>query len=460
VTLRSKIALALAVLAGLAVLLVATASYVATEQRLRQEVDEGLAQNAARLRALDGRVLLSVCAGQNDPRPRGPLEEIVARGTVVQCVGEGGAVLSTVGAVRLPVDATDEALAVSGSGSRVRSVEVDGDPYRVQTVALPGGGAVQIARGDGESQRVLAALRRQLLAIGVVVIAAGALAGWWIARRATRPLVQLTDAAEEVADTGRLDVELPPAGADEPGRLARSFASMLEALQRSRRQQQQLVQDAGHELRTPLTSLRTNIETLARYPDLPPDARDAVLRDLDTESRELSALVDELVQLATEAWADEELRPVDLEVLVGDVARRAARRSGRTVSVAAVPTTIEGRPRDLARAVGNLVDNALKFSPPDTPVEVRVEAPGRVIVRDHGPGVPVADRERVFERFYRSPDARSLPGSGLGLAIVARSAEAHGGTVHVTDATGGGAEFTLDLPPAPPTPRPASQPPA
>jgi two-component system sensor histidine kinase MprB len=209
------------------------------------------------------------------------------------------------------------------------------------------------------------------------------------------------------------------------------------------------VQDAGHELRTPLTSLRTNVELLQRHHDLPPDTRDAILRDLDSESRELATLVDELVQLATDQWSDEPDQRVALDELVQRLAHRAERRTGRPVPVTVhgAPVWVVGRPRDLARAVGNLIDNAAKFSPEGTPVEVWVQ-PGQVTVRDHGPGVAAEDRPHVFDRFYRSATAKSLPGSGLGLAIVDQTARAHGGSVTVTEHPGGGAVFTLVLPPA------------
>ena len=452
-TLRARIALALGLLAGVAVLAVAVAGYVATDNRLRQEVDQNLQETARRLLGADGRALVALCSPEG-PRGRGPLEDLVARDVVVQCVDSDGDVANTVGSVRLPVDEADLALAAAGRGTRTTTVSgVDGDgdgdePYRVTAVAVPTGGVVQIARRYTETQAVLDGLRTQLLLIGVVVIAGGALAGWWIARRATRPLVELAAAAEEVADTGRLDVDLPPPGRDEPGRLSRSFATMLTALRRSRDQQQQLVQDAGHELRTPLTSLRTNVETLRRHEDLPPETRAAILGDLDSETRELAALVDELVELATDTYADEPVAEVALDEVVDEVVERVRRRTGRVVSVATqdAPVRVMGRRRALARAVGNLVDNAAKFSPADGPIEVEV-GPGRVVVRDHGPGVAAADRSQVFERFYRSPGARSHSGSGLGLAIVEQVATDHGGSVSVANAPDGGAVFTFVLPP-------------
>lgn len=446
-TLRSRIALALGVLAALAAIGVAVVGYVAIETQVRDGIDRDLDERAERFLEGDGRVLAALCLGQGTPRGRGPVDELVGRGTVVQCLGPGGAVLATVGDVALPVDATDEALTTGRRGERTRTVTIDGREYRIETVAVPGGGAVQVARDAEGTRDVLANLRMQFLVIGAAVTLAAVAAGWLIARRATRPLVRLTDAAEQVAETGRLDVELPPPGPDEPGRLSRSFAAMLAALRQSRDQQQQLVQDAGHELRTPLTSLRTNVETLRRHPQLPAESRDAILRDLDSESRELASLVDELVALATDTYADEPDQRVVLDELVARIAHRAARRTGRPVpvTVEGAPVVVVGRPRDLARAVGNLVDNAAKFSPPGTSIEVTV-GPGRVVVRDHGPGVAEADRPRVFDRFYRSPEARAQPGSGLGLAIVDQTARAHGGSVTVADHPGGGAVFTLLLP--------------
>ena len=248
-----------------------------------------------------------------------------------------------------------------------------------------------------------------------------------------------------MAITGRLDVDVPAAGRDEPGRLARSFATMLAALGQSRDQQQQLVQDAGHELRTPLTSLRTNVETLQRYPDLPVETREAILLDLQSETRELGSLVDELVQLATDTWDDEPEEQVSLDQIVERVAERTRRRTGRDVVVVAEAAVMLGRPRELTRAIGNLVDNAAKFSDEPSPVEVAVR-PGVVEVRDHGPGVLPVDQPHVFDRFYRSAEARSKPGSGLGLAIVDQIARNHGGSVRVENADNGGAVFTLIFP--------------
>jgi two-component system sensor histidine kinase MprB len=221
---------------------------------------------------------------------------------------------------------------------------------------------------------------------------------------------------------------------------------MLNALRRSREAQTQLVQDAGHELRTPLTSLRTNISLLRRGDELPPDVRSQVIDDLDTEARELSVLVDELVELATDQRRQERVTEIDLAALVEAVAERVRRRTGRDISVATThPVAMHARPAALDRAVSNLVDNACKFSDPPTVVEVEVD--GTVVtVLDRGIGIPSDDLPRVFDRFYRSVGARSRPGSGLGLAIVSAVAEDHDGRVEVGPRDGGGTRVALVLP--------------
>jgi two-component system sensor histidine kinase MprB len=446
-TLRARLALSMAVLAGVIAIFVAVTTYVSTDNRLRAEVDRYLDSYGQRYQDPDGRQAAITCSPPNarrlPPTIAGGDESV--EGVAFQCVNQAGAVVSSIGVQELPVDARDTAIAATGRGKQIRTADADGKTWRIETVGVSTGGAVQIARDYGETERVLSSLRLGLLLIVLAAVSIGALIGWLVARRATKPLVQLTDAAEEVATTGRLDVDVPPAGKDEPGRLARAFATMLAALGQSREQQQQLVQDAGHELRTPLTSLRTNVETLQRYGDLPVETRQTILADLQTETRELGALVDELVQLATDTYDDEPEESVSIDQIAGRVAERVRRRTGRTVTIDAQPSVIVGRPRELTRAIGNLVDNAAKFSEAPTSVEVVVR-PGSVIVRDHGPGVAAEDQPHVFDRFFRSAAARSKPGSGLGLAIVDQVARNHGGSVIVRNHPDGGAEFTILLP--------------
>ena len=198
-------------------------------------------------------------------------------------------------------------------------------------------------------------------------------------------------------------------------------------------------------MRTPLTSLRTNVSVLRRkFGGLDESSREQLLSDLDSETRELTDLVNELVELATDRRDDELVQPVRLGDPAERAAARARRRTGRTVVVNADDTTIEGRPGALERALQNLIDNACKFAN-DGDVEVTV-AHGRVSVRDHGQGLREADIPHLFDRFYRSVEMRSRPGSGLGLAIVRSVVEAHGGDVFATNAPGGGAIIGFTLP--------------
>jgi two-component system sensor histidine kinase MprB len=293
--------------------------------------------------------------------------------------------------------------------------------------------------------------QRTLLSVSFVIIAA-ALAGWLIGRQVTRRLVRLTEAADDVAVTGRLDVEVPVSGSDETGRLGKAFNGMLGALARSRDQQQQLVQDAGHELRTPLTSLRTNVAVLRRMEDLAPEARQQLVDDLDSETKELTALVNELVELATDRRDDEPAQECGLGALCEQAATRVRRRTGREVTVDSDGTVVSCRPSALDRAIVNLIDNAAKFSPTGA-IEVDVRA-GRLAVSDRGPGIPEDDLAHIFDRFYRSVASRSLPGSGLGLAIVRDIVESHGGSVFAEPRDGGGTTVgfilpTLDTPAVP-----------
>ena len=474
-TLRARLAIALAVLAALSVVAVAAISYAATGQRLRNEVDASLVSAARQLAGPNGQRLPDLCEEIGQPGPlAGPIAGL--QGAVLQCVDASGNVVAYQAPPGVPAGrpGKDVTARVSASDRPKETEAHDGEPrhpgpsdlsalwtqslggqnYRVVAMPLPDGGEVRLGRSLAETDRVLRSVRNQSVLVGLVIIVLAAVAGALIARRTARPVTRLSAAAESIAATGRLDIAVPAGGRVEIGRLARAFASMLAALTRSRDQQQRLVQDAGHELRTPLTSLRANIGTLRRHPDLAGAPREQILSDLDSELRELSSLVDELVALAVDRYDDEPEQTLALDQLAERAADRTRRRSGRGVDVDAEPAAVVARPQALMRAVGNLLDNAVKFSPDAAPIEVTVR-PGIVEVRDHGPGVAVEDLPHVFDRFYRALDARSLPGSGLGLAIVRQIAEDAGGTVHVANHPDGGAVFTLRLPPAPPPPEPA-----
>ena len=284
-----------------------------------------------------------------------------------------------------------------------------------------------------------------LTLVSAVGIALAVGVGFLVARGVIGPVERLTVAAEHVAQTEDFTTAIEIDRTDELGRLAASFNAMLATVQRSQRQQQQLVMDASHEMRTPLTVLRTNIEQLARDTDMPADERARVLADLVDEVDDFSAMVGELVDLATDRVATEHVE-VRLDRVVDQVVARLRRRApGLVVTVDSEPCTVLGDPSSLERACANVLDNARKWSPPAGPVEVTL-AGGRLTVRDHGPGIDAEDLPHVFERFYRAPTARSMPGSGLGLAIVEQVARTHGGTVTISRAPDGGTLVDLQFP--------------
>jgi two-component system, OmpR family, sensor histidine kinase MprB len=294
-----------------------------------------------------------------------------------------------------------------------------------------------------ETDVVLDTIRNQTLVIVVGLSAIAALVGIVIAQQVTRRLVRLTEAATSVATSGDLEVQVPVEGRDETGRLGAAFNGMLASLARSKKSQHQLVQDAGHELRTPLTSLRTNVSVMQRFDELSPTSRQRLLADVESETRELTAMVNELVELATDRRDEEQPSTVELGNVVASIVDRARRRSGREIVVTSDRSPVVVRPQAIERAVSNLIENALKFS--DGPVDVVVHH-GSVRVSDRGPGIAESDLGRLFDRFYRSDAARALPGSGLGLAIVRDMAEAHGGTVTAENRAGGGATIGFQLP--------------
>jgi two-component system sensor histidine kinase MprB len=284
-----------------------------------------------------------------------------------------------------------------------------------------------------------------LVALGGVGVAS--VAGFLVARAALAPVRELSDTAERVRSTRDLTQRIRVEGSDELSSLAATFNAMLESLDEAARLQRRLVQDASHELRTPLTSLRTNIELLAtRDKDLPPEERANMLRDVVEQLGEMTVLIGELTELARGEEHKQAPEEVRLDLVAQDAIRRATRNHPEVPIVAKLdPTTVVGVPASLERAIGNLLDNAAKWSPDGAGIDVRL-ADGELTVRDHGPGITDADRPHVFERFYRATAARGMPGSGLGLAIVRQVAGSHGGTVTAERANGGGARLRLSLP--------------
>ncbi len=449
-SLRWRIALGLALIAALVSAIGATGAYLTTSRQLYTSIDDSL---LARAQSFDGQnggernpdpgfgtrfSQLQGCPPPGAVQPAAAAQVISADGTVHVCI---------VGGAKLPVRSADLSVASSGSHPELHTVTVHGTKYRVLTTPWQNGSALQTARSLDETENVLSSLRLQLLAVSLVGIAAAAVLGWAFARRLVRPIERLRDTAEQIARTQDLEAPIPETGGGEVGSLATSFSTMVDALSVSKRQQQQLVTDASHELRTPLTSLRTNAELLDRPDALNAEQQRGAVQGIRLEVNELTDLVSELVELATDRADDETPEPVPLRELADDIADRARRRTGReiTVTVEGAPTSVLVGPHMAERALANLVDNAVKYS--SGAISIVING-GRVEVRDDGPGIDPRDQPHVFDRFYRSAAARTEPGSGLGLAIVKQIVERHDGTVWATNRLGGGAAVGFELPAA------------
>ncbi|MDY0813512.1 HAMP domain-containing sensor histidine kinase [Kitasatospora purpeofusca] len=293
------------------------------------------------------------------------------------------------------------------------------------------------------------------VALGGIVLAG--LAGRLVARSALKPVDQLTDAVEHIARTEEVGTTIPVHGEDEIARLSASFNSMSTALANSRERQTRLIADAGHELRTPLTSLRTNVDLMIRSDDtgrpLPPATRTKLLGNMKAQMQELTVLIGDLLQLSRPD-SPKPVRALSV-VAVHEIAERAVERAklrgpGLVFETSTAPWFVHADAAGLERAVINLLDNAVKYSPPGGTITVRLDG-GVLTVRDHGPGIPQDELPYVFDRFWRSPSSRQLPGSGLGLSIVAQSVREAGGEVSLGPAQDGGpgALATVRLPGGP-----------
>jgi two-component system sensor histidine kinase MprB len=344
----------------------------------------------------------------------------------------------------------DPELSVASGHSQqsVRTISSGDIDYRV--VAVPAGGniALVLAQNIAPQESVLKKMGAVMLLFGLAGVIGAAAAGWAVARNGLRPVRRLTHNVEVIARTEDL-TPLPVEGDDEIARLATAFNGMLAALSASRDRQRRLVADAGHELRTPLTSLRTNLDLLLQSDaagGLEPAARAELLDDVGAQIEEMSNLVGDLVELARDEPLRQAVEQVDLAEVVDRAVARARRRgTGLTFEVESEPWWVTGESASLERAVTNLLDNAVKWSPPGGTVRIRLNY-GTLTVDDEGPGIAESDREHVFERFYRSDESRSMPGSGLGLSIVRQVTERHSGTVRVDETETGGTRMVLQLP--------------
>ena len=392
----------------------------------------------------DGQAGFGRFPGSIEPAPFGAasgyVQFISPDGTVAVPGGQGAS------PTRIAVAASDRTIAASGSGRSVTDRSVKGTQLRVLTLGIGPRGAVLVARPLTEVEHELSRLLLILALIGGGGIVLAAMLGTVVARTALAPIARFTRRTETL--TGNLDLSrrLEVEGHDELARLAESFNATLAALERSVQAQRHLIADASHELRTPIASLRANIQILGEAERLPADELKGLREDIVEELDDLTALVGDVVELARGAAPDAAADEVRLDHVVEAAVQRTRRRGELSFQLELEPTLIRGQADRVNRAVSNLLDNALRWSPAEGTVEVALKD-GVLTVRDHGPGFEESDLPFVFDRFYRAQNARRLPGSGLGLAIVRQAAEASGGFAEAQNAPGGGALLRVSFGP-------------
>lgn len=447
-SLQGRLARTMAFGVAIAVLFIGTAAYLTARRSMLDQLDQELVEVA------------SYAAGpiSTDVEGLGGLNASALQAANVSLilVRTDGQVWRVQG-MRASINPGVEEIAIARTqqGSSTRStVGNDGTPYRVVAVPLntdSGRFAIVLARPLGPTLLTLRQIATSVSLLGLIFIGVAGGMGFYSGRRLMRPLRELSTAVTRVSETD----ELNPIGTysdDELGDLSRSFDTMMHSLASSRDRQRRLIADAGHELRTPLTSMRTNVELLVadeKSGMLPPGARGEILADVAAQLGEFTSLVGDLVQLSRDDVVSPSPEPLDFAEVVAAAVDRARRRGPNLAfDVRLEPLFIIGEPDTLERAVTNLLDNAVKFSPEGGTVHVRLRGE-ELTIWDEGPGIAESDLPKIFDRFYRSNKARNTPGTGLGLSIVLHTINAHGGTVEAANEPGAGAKFTVRLPAAP-----------
>ena len=450
---RTRVSAAAAVVVAIAVALACFVSYRAARDALVGSADSSLsgAYQAMFSRSITGQLVMN--PGDSP-------------GFSMVFVTPSGQIFSPIGVKYLPIDQTLTQVASGKQPAQFRTIyDSRGSALRELIEPLPTGTTVIDEYGapvhfntslalvllepfQGIEDR-LRSLGTDLLWLAVIGVFVAALFGWLAARAALVPLAETTSDIEQVATTLDVSHRMNEGSPDELGRLRRAFNRLLAALEVSQDAQRQLILDASHELRTPLTSLRANAQVLRRIEELEPHDVAQLSVDMVTQVDELTGLVGDLTELTRGEHTIEPATDFDLAELVSECAEIAethARTKQVSVDVDTEACTVHASRERVTRAVGNLLDNAIKFSPSGGHVAVTCRN-GTVTVDDDGPGIDEEDVPLVFDRFFRSAHARGLPGSGLGLAIVAQVTEGAGGSVTAARSTTlGGARFELRLP--------------
>jgi two-component system sensor histidine kinase MprB len=449
-TLRGRVG----VLAGTAAAVIATAIGAAVFALFVSQQAAGVDGTLVRAAAQSGAIALaakSKAAEQQDPPALSA--PVSLRNVQLQLFPEGVTAGADTGVG--PMTDEDVAVAAARKDPYFSDVTVDGRPYRAFTTRMIGTGdglvraAYPYAAITAERWRLASACAAMVLVLGVGT----GLLGRALAGRTLAPVARVTAAFDRVRRTGRLDERLVVSGSDEVAEMSRAMNEMLAALDGSTQAQKQLVADASHELRTPLTSVLTNLDLLLEHPGLADPKAPLYVERAREQAGQLRRIVDDVIDLARQGQIAPTLVPTRLDLLARRVVTQAAARTDTRFAVRTVPCPLPADEDAVSRAIANLVDNAVAWSPPGATVTVECgHDDGRawVAVSDEGPGIPPEDLPHVFERFYRSPAARPKPGSGLGLAIVAAVAAAHGGTATASSGATG-SRMVLALPEAPGT---------
>jgi two-component system, OmpR family, sensor histidine kinase MprB len=435
VTLRARLTLVAAGVVAVVVALACVTTYFVMRHELQSQIDSSLKKEVAAIQVNSASYTAPSDFGGNQVEVIDPTGQVQAASFFVK------------------PDARVLAVAAGTRRAFLRDITVNSavgeGHFREYVAPLPGlfgpTGAVIAFKDLQETNRALERLRFILTLVSLGGIAAAAAGGALVSGAALAPVRRLTAAAERIAQTGEPSERVPEGGQDELARLGASFNTMLASLEESLETQRRFVADASHELRTPLTSLQTNIDVLRGDIALEPEQRRRLLDDLHRESQEMRALIAGLLELAR-GGAQVEKEEFQFDEVVEDAVERARSRFPQVSwqSDRLEPTVVDGYRDRMERAVWNLLENAGKWSGDGGSVEISL-AGGELRVRDHGPGFADEDRPLVFDRFYRSAAARSMPGAGLGLAIVREVAEAHGGTVEAANAEDGGAVVRFSL---------------
>ncbi|MGN6678582.1 MAG: sensor histidine kinase, partial [Streptosporangiaceae bacterium] len=389
-SLRTRVAIAVGVVVFCTLAIVAAVVYPAVGANLRGKNDQSLVQVAEQAPNIAAKF----------KHAHAPLGQLVPFGKTQLQILPDAKIGPTNGFV--DITALDVRVAAGKDGPYFKDETYKGVDYRIYTMQFPGnrGVLVRVAQPAQDASSTLTALALLL----AVLIPCGTIGAALVARlaagRVLRPVGQLTETVERIRTTGDLSAPIRTPGQDEISRLGQAFAAMTAALDESVAAQRRLVADASHELRTPLTSLTTNLELLAEKPDDPNAA--ALAAAAVSEAGELRVLINDLVELARDGQTSFHAEDVRLDLVAERVAARAADRAPMLrYELSCQPTLVSGDPDALERAIGNLVDNALKWSPPAGRIRISA-AGGTVEVSDDGPGIPADDLPYVFDRFYRS----------------------------------------------------------